>query len=1344
MIKSFLYSLFLFPFVLFGQKNETFECLDCIRIEETVKTQGSFFSGMRVKKGTKETMLKSPIEVSWRNGIVTLKDNLGITATINYNNTTFPSFKALCDSIQKCVCVQCCNGGSPTPMATDVNIIKSADKFNVKTGDTVTWKLIWRNVGSSAATGVVVSDVLPNGLSYISASCAYSTNTINVGNLAVNQSGMCEIKSRVTGTTGRIINTANVSTTTSETNLSNNTDTSSVLIQEIVDLALTKSVDRSMPNLNDTVEFTINVMNNSAYTALNTKVLDCMPSGLVYVSHSGGTYNNVSCEWTIGSMVGMSAAQLKIKARVTTLGQKTNSASVSTTSIETNLANNVDDVDVVPLTPYVSKKAELNVIKKVYDKNGINEITKTTQNDTITWEITVCNLYDTTASSVTVADVLPNCGELILSISITNSIGGAGLGSYSGGVWTIGSLPNYYTNNSQTTINNVNGCQKLRIRARVYCTSIFTNFLTNIATATTTTAEHGDYPNSDTVSIHNRKCVFAYKHAKYFNGASIDTTVPNAEFCFIISFINNTGSTLTNFVSNEILPSGLTYVSHHIDNATGISGSGLGTYNPITGVWTIPSFPATSPNDVQTLNVTVRATGCGRQDNCITNTTFDQPEFMLCPDNTICDYVFIDCNAPKKAELNITKEATKGSIGNCDVLIDNVHLEEVFCHRIDVCNFYEDTAMNIEVRDTLPPGVQFIGATIDGTPSGTITTLPYLSRTIVVYNLASLPNRFTDNTQTVEITPPIQSCRTLKLSVKYIGKNNINYSTNNAVTTTTTTEFGDYPNQDNDTLWQCVKFEKTKTGGNKYGDTIQYLISVNNYGNNTGGGNLFTDIIPSTLTYVSHTILDVAGNPVAATYNPVTGIFNATPLPNILPQGHIILTIKAIINTPCVTISNTLTSNLTGGFIFNCSNSILNATFNSLCSSIPQARIEIKDTTISGNKDFKKLCLGGNKVNAGSITSLTTSDSFFVSIPELNINSRMKIPFCTNSPSDFTDLGTNSFLDLLLNSTIQKVSIGQCITGSDLNTGICLLYDRFIIAQVYDTWGDGCVSGKVGKDHTIIVQSYCEGSQLYSIIDTAKDLKCFGYIYPNIKTSYSAASCGTDAYRGTFVVESRHLPQTTATYLDFIKLDSATNCTSSYTDVNPNTGSSYCVNACSDCILRHKLKINIDNAINLNTYFPHSQNICINSYNLETRTSGMRRGGHIIYNWIDIDQVSCNQFRFTKQMGNDLGLYYDDFPSTNCYGAGNPNTAYPYCSDNFLTDTDYGVVFRIFNQSLVEEYSCEGCPSSCDKLQWGYWPLYSSIITLNEGIHYIRTKYRTLDCVNEIMESESPILIYSY
>jgi uncharacterized repeat protein (TIGR01451 family) len=103
---------------------------------------------------------------------------------------------------------------------------------NVTVGSNVTYTLTVTNNGPSTATGVVVTDTLPAGLTYVSNTCgatfASPTLTWNVGTLALNATATCNLTATV-NQPGVIVNSASVASNESDPVPGNNVGTATVV-----------------------------------------------------------------------------------------------------------------------------------------------------------------------------------------------------------------------------------------------------------------------------------------------------------------------------------------------------------------------------------------------------------------------------------------------------------------------------------------------------------------------------------------------------------------------------------------------------------------------------------------------------------------------------------------------------------------------------------------------------------------------------------------------------------------------------------------------------------------------------------------------------------------------------------------------------------------------------------------------------------------------------------------------------------------------------------------------------------------------------------------------------------
>jgi uncharacterized repeat protein (TIGR01451 family) len=105
------------------------------------------------------------------------------------------------------------------PAAADVSITKTTPTTSATTGTIVTYTITVSNAGPSPATNVIVTDTLPAGLQFVSATptqgtCnAASPLTCNLGTIGDDASASISLQARVIATSGSVANTASVSST---------------------------------------------------------------------------------------------------------------------------------------------------------------------------------------------------------------------------------------------------------------------------------------------------------------------------------------------------------------------------------------------------------------------------------------------------------------------------------------------------------------------------------------------------------------------------------------------------------------------------------------------------------------------------------------------------------------------------------------------------------------------------------------------------------------------------------------------------------------------------------------------------------------------------------------------------------------------------------------------------------------------------------------------------------------------------------------------------------------------------------------------------------------------------
>ena len=250
--------------------------------------------------------------------------------------------------------------------ATDLSIVKTDIQDPVTVGSTVTWRIVAQNHGPLPAENVIISDTIPANLVYTD----YTISPIGfASNWACTISGQrwqCTAASMPVGQTTTIIlhagvpadytapdatNTAEISSTTGETNSTNNTSSETTTINQLVDLVITKNDNIDPVVANDLLIWSIGVQNNGPGVARQVTMQDALPATMTaadvsFVSTNGWTCDAVTLTCRLNSDLppGGYAPLIQISTVITDTYGSTldNTASVAAAEPERNPADNQD------------------------------------------------------------------------------------------------------------------------------------------------------------------------------------------------------------------------------------------------------------------------------------------------------------------------------------------------------------------------------------------------------------------------------------------------------------------------------------------------------------------------------------------------------------------------------------------------------------------------------------------------------------------------------------------------------------------------------------------------------------------------------------------------------------------------------------------------------------------------------------------------------------------------------------------------------------------------------------------------------------------------------------------
>jgi len=233
------------------------------------------------------------------------------------------------------------------PLA-DVAVLKSGPA-SVVAGGSLTYTILATNLGPSTATNVIVSDPLPAGTTFQSASGSFTVNSGVVTWAGVTLAPNASATFTVTVTaplSGSITNSAAGNSGTPDPDPTNNNGSSPptrvvTTITPIADVALFKTGPATVAP-GQTFNYTITVTNLGPVAAANVVVQDLLPTNLVFVTASGGgVFATNTVTWpTLLSLASGAGTNYTLTVTAPASGTFTNLAISTSTTQDPNPTNN--------------------------------------------------------------------------------------------------------------------------------------------------------------------------------------------------------------------------------------------------------------------------------------------------------------------------------------------------------------------------------------------------------------------------------------------------------------------------------------------------------------------------------------------------------------------------------------------------------------------------------------------------------------------------------------------------------------------------------------------------------------------------------------------------------------------------------------------------------------------------------------------------------------------------------------------------------------------------------------------------------------------------------------------
>ncbi|QIZ41696.1 DUF11 domain-containing protein [Bacillus sp. RZ2MS9] len=954
-----------------------------------------------------------------------------------------------------------------------IQATKSVDRLfsDVAPGNSfLTYTVLLDNIGNATATNIIFTDPIPNNTVFIEDSVRVGgvllprvnpANGIPIGDIIAGDFINVTFRVQVVsipnpiftigpgGPNSPVVNSASINyqfMTGPNLPLVSRSTTSNPVSTQINsgEIVAIKSVNKTFATIGDTISYTITLSNPGNVTSQNIIFTDTLPDGTTFIS---GTLTNDSGTQQIGNPAnGIQIGNINPNgtAVITLNVLVTNIPSINpiSNSSSVQFAHVVD-----PSQPAVSQTNVSNAVSTT-----INSAILTTQKsadksivsvgDTITYTTTITNTGNTAATNITFTSAIPASTTFIPNSVTINGV------QQSSAQPALGvNIPNIAPGETVTVTFQVNVISVPPSSSIMGNDTILYSYTVNPNSAPATTSTS---TNIATNPVLNAMITMV---------KSVDQTlVTLGDTITYTTILTNNGNTnATNITFTDLIPNGTTFITDSV-TINGLTQIGL---NPNTGI-TIGSI---APNSSISIAFQVTATSTPVQ-NPIANSATASYTFIADPNAPI-----VSRNVTSNTVFTTINTATILSLKQVDKSFSRIG--DTLTYTVALTNNGNSSAQNVIFTDTVPSGTTFIANTfsINGVPqseadpsNGVNIGIITAGTTVTVSFQVTVTSLPTEN-------PIVNFSST---SYQLVSPPDSETSISNPVST-----------QIKEAILSMTKNESVSFAD--IGQTAFYTTSITNIGNTDATNIVFTDALPSGLTFVPNTLtVDGVLQPNA---NPNTGVLLATLPPNEIYSIVFQVTVNSIppsnpapntasttyeftvnpsnppassaatSNTTLLQINNatiitTKTANLTFADIGNTITFTLNLPNTGNVTATDVTIIDILDSNLSfvpnsftANGQTIPNADLSTGVNIGSInggnTAIVTFQATVITLPTLNpisisnsasttyhyVVDPSQPPITTSNQSNTTTTQINSaILTAQKNSNVSTVDIGQDIT----------------------------------------------------------------------------------------------------------------------------------------------------------------------------------------------------------------------------------------------------------------------------------------------------------------------------
>lgn len=311
-------------------------------------------------------------------------------------------------------------------VTADVRLSKSVTPSTADPGEMITYTLTFSNSGDGLAQNVIITDEIPITITNVISTNSGATITPTGGitfawlveDLSYGEGGIITVVGQVNSALTQdttVMNTAIITTNTTDGNSNNNTAQAVLNVYPKPDLSINKTASTVTPTAGEQLTYTIKISNLNSVPATGVVISDVVPSDTTYVQGSiSGTgadaTANPNLVWNVGTVTLGNPLTVTFAVTVdSSVGNGTqivNTAAVSSSKVITSVADSA--------TVTVGQSADLSISKS-----------SQRQDSAITYTIVVTNEGPSAVNGAVVSDTIPTGIETVSWMWQCASSGGA-------------------------------------------------------------------------------------------------------------------------------------------------------------------------------------------------------------------------------------------------------------------------------------------------------------------------------------------------------------------------------------------------------------------------------------------------------------------------------------------------------------------------------------------------------------------------------------------------------------------------------------------------------------------------------------------------------------------------------------------------------------------------------------------------------------------------------------------------------------------------------------------------------------------------------------------------------